>query len=194
MHSIKNYKLILASASPRRQQLMKDAGFTFEVRLKNVEEKYPQELHWENVPEYLSKVKASAFREELKADEVLITADTVDCIHDRILGKPADRKEAISMLQELSGNRHLVVTGVSVTTRTEQLSFSSRTDVFFKRLSNEEIEFYVDTYKPFDKAGAYGIQEWIGYIGIERIEGSFYNVMGLPIQKLYETLRKLQFQ
>lgn len=194
MHSIKNYKLILASASPRRQQLMKDAGFTFEVRLKNVEEKYPQELHWENVPEYLSKVKASAFREELKADEVLITADTVVCIHDRILGKPADRKEAISMLQKLSGNRHLVVTGVSVTTRTEQLSFSSRTDVFFKRLSNEEIEFYVDTYKPFDKAGAYGIQEWIGYIGIERIEGSFYNVMGLPIQKLYETLRKLQFQ
>lgn len=194
MHSIKNYKLILASASPRRQQLMKDAGFTFEVRLKNVEEKYPQELHWENVPEYLSKVKASAFREELKADEVLITADTVVCIHDRILGKPADRKEAISMLQELSGNRHLVVTGVSVTTRTEQLSFSSRTDVFFKRLSNEEIEFYVDTYKPFDKAGAYGIQEWIGYIGIERIEGSFYNVMGLPIQKLYGTLRKLQFQ
>ncbi|MBB4024527.1 MULTISPECIES: Maf family nucleotide pyrophosphatase [Butyricimonas] len=194
MHSIKNYKLILASASPRRQQLMKDAGFTFEVWLKNVEEKYPQELHWENVPEYLSKVKASAFREELKADEVLITADTVVCIHDRILGKPADRKEAISMLQELSGNRHLVVTGVSVTTRTEQLSFSSRTDVFFKRLSNEEIEFYVDTYKPFDKAGAYGIQEWIGYIGIERIEGSFYNVMGLPIQKLYETLRKLQFQ
>lgn len=194
MLSIKNYKLILASASPRRQQLMKDAGFTFEVRLKNVEEKYPQELHLENVPEYLSKVKASAFREELKADEVLITADTVVCIHDRILGKPADRKQAISMLQELSGNRHLVVTGVSVTTRTEQLSFSSRTDVFFKHLSNEEIEFYVDTYKPFDKAGAYGIQEWIGYIGIERIEGSFYNVMGLPIQKLYETLRKLQFQ
>lgn len=194
MHSIKNYKLILASASPRRQQLMKDAGFTFEVRLKNVEEKYPQELHLENVPEYLSKVKASAFREELKADEVLITADTVVCIHDRILGKPADRKEAISMLRKLSGNRHLVVTGVSVTTRTEQLSFSSRTDVFFKHLSNEEIIFYVDTYKPFDKAGAYGIQEWIGYIGIERIEGSFYNVMGLPIQKLYETLRKLQFQ
>ena len=187
MHSIKNYKLILASASPRRQQLMKDAGFTFEVRLKNVEEKYPQEIHLEKVPEYLSKVKASAFREELKADEVLITADTVVCIHDRILGKPADRKEAISMLRELSGNRHLVVTGVSVTTRTEQLSFSSRTDVFFKHLSNEEIIFYVDTYKPFDKAGAYGIQEWIGYIGIERIEGSFYNVMGLPIQKLYET-------
>lgn len=130
MHSIKNYKLILASASPRRQQLMKNAGFTFEVRLKNVEEKYPQEIHLEKVPEYLSKVKASAFREELKADEVLITADTVVCIHDRILGKPADRKEAISMLRELSGNRHLVVTGVSVTTRTEQLSFSSRTDVF----------------------------------------------------------------
>ncbi|HJA16043.1 MAG TPA: septum formation protein Maf, partial [Candidatus Butyricimonas faecavium] len=141
-----------------------------------------------------SKVKAEAFREELKANEVLITADTVVCIHNRILGKPADRKEAILMLQELSGNRHQVVTGVSVTTCMEQLSFSSLTDVFFKQLSSEEIEFYVDTYKPFDKAGAYGIQEWIGYIGIERIEGSFYNVMGLPIQKLYETLRKIQFQ
>ena len=194
MHSIKNYKLILASASPRRHQLMKDAGFTFEVRLKDVEEKYPKEIDMKKVPEYLSKVKAEAFREELKANEVLITADTVVCIHNRILGKPADRKEAILMLQELSGNRHQVVTGVSVTTCMEQLSFSSLTDVFFKQLSSEEIEFYVDTYKPFDKAGAYGIQEWIGYIGIERIEGSFYNVMGLPIQKLYETLRKIQFQ
>ncbi len=194
MHSIKNYKLILASASPRRQQLMKDAGFTFEVRLKSVEEKYPENINLEQVPEYLSRIKAEAFRGELKADEVLVTADTVVCIHDRILGKPANRNEAISMLRELSGNRHLVITGVSVTTCTEQLSFSSHTNVFFKHLSNEEIEFYVDTYKPFDKAGAYGIQEWIGYIGIERIEGSFYNVMGLPVQKLYETLRKLQFQ
>ena len=173
---------------------MKDAGFTFEVRLKSVEEKYPENINLEQVPEYLSRIKAEAFRGELKADEVLVTADTVVCIHDRILGKPADRNEAISMLRELSGNRHLVITGVSVTTCTEQLSFSSHTNVFFKHLSNEEIEFYVDTYKPFDKAGAYGIQEWIGYIGIERIEGSFYNVMGLPVQKLYETLRKLQFQ
>ena len=170
MYSIKNYKLILASASPRRQQLMKDAGFTFEIRLKDIEETYPRELALEKVPEYLSRVKAEAFRGELKPDEVLVTADTVVCIHDKILGKPVDRTDAIRMLQELSGNRHLVIT-----------------------LSIEEIEFYVDTYKPFDKAGAYGIQEWIGYIGIERIEGSFYNVMGLPVQKLYETLRKLQF-
>lgn len=193
MYSIKNYKLILASASPRRQQLMKDAGFTFEIRLKDIEETYPRELALEKVPEYLSRVKAEAFRGELKPDEVLVTADTVVCIHDKILGKPADRADAIRMLQELSGNRHLVITGVSVTTRTEQHSFSALTNVFFKTLSTEEIEFYVDTYKPFDKAGAYGIQEWIGYIGIERIEGSFYNVMGLPVQKLYETLRKLQF-
>lgn len=193
MYSIKNYKLILASASPRRQQLMKDAGFTFEIRLKDIEETYPRELALEKVPEYLSRVKAEAFRGELKPDEVLVTADTVVCIHDKILGKPADRADAIRMLQELSGNRHLVITGVSVTTRTEQHSFSALTNVFFKILSIEEIEFYVDTYKPFDKAGAYGIQEWIGYIGIERIEGSFYNVMGLPVQKLYETLRKLQF-
>ena len=187
MYSIKNYKLILASASPRRQQLMKDAGFTFEIRLKDIEETYPRELALE------SRVKAEAFRGELKPDEVLVTADTVVCIHDKILGKPVDRTDAIRMLQELSGNRHLVITGVSVTTRTEQHSFSALTNVFFKTLSIEEIEFYVDTYKPFDKAGAYGIQEWIGYIGIERIEGSFYNVMGLPVQKLYETLRKLQF-
>lgn len=193
MYSIKNYKLILASASPRRQQLMKDAGFTFEIRLKDIEETYPRELALEKVPEYLSRVKAEAFREELKPDEVLVTADTVVCIHDKILGKPADRADAIRMLQELSGNRHLVITGVSVTTCAEQHSFSALTNVFFKTLSSEEIEFYVDTYKPFDKAGAYGIQEWIGYIGIERIEGSFYNVMGLPVQKLYETLRKLQF-
>lgn len=193
MHSIKNYKLVLASASPRRQQLMKDAGFTFEVRLKDVEEKYPDGLALEKVPEYLSRVKAEAFRDELKPDEVLVTADTVVCIHDKILGKPTGREDAIRMLQELSGARHLVVTGVSVTTCTKQLSFSSFTNVFFKALSIEEIEYYVDTYKPFDKAGAYGIQEWIGYIGIERIEGSFYNVMGLPVQKLYETLRMLQF-
>lgn len=193
MYSIKNYKLILASASPRRQQLMKDAGFTFEVRLKKIAEDYPKDIPIEKVPEYLSKVKAEAFQEELKPDEVLVTADTVVCIHDKILGKPANRAEAIRMLQELSGNRHLVVTGVSVTTCTKQLSFSALTNVFFKTLSTEEVEYYVDVYKPFDKAGAYGIQEWIGYIGIERIEGSFYNVMGLPVQKLYETLRMLQF-
>lgn len=193
MYSIKNYKLILASASPRRQQLMKDAGLTFEVRLKKIVEDYPKDLPLEKVPEYLSKVKAEAFREELQPDEVLVTADTVVCIHGKILGKPANRVEAIGMLQELSGNRHLVVTGVSVTTKTKQISFSALTNVFFKELSDEEIEYYVDLYKPFDKAGAYGIQEWIGYIGIERIEGSFYNVMGLPVQKLYETLRMLQF-
>lgn len=193
MYSIKNYKLILASASPRRQQLMKDAGFTFEVKLKKIAEDYPKDIPIEKVPEYLSKVKAEAFREELNPDEVLVTADTVVCIHDKILGKPANRAEAIRMLQELSGNRHLVVTGVCVTTCTKQLSFSALTNVFFKTLSTEEVEYYVDVYKPFDKAGAYGIQEWIGYIGIERIEGSFYNVMGLPVQKLYETLRMLQF-
>ena len=193
MYSIKNYKLILASASPRRQQLMKDAGLTLEMRLKKIVEDYPKDLPLEKVPEYLSKVKAEAFREELQPDEVLVTADTVVCIHGKILGKPANRAEAIGMLQELSGNRHLVVTGVSVTTKTKQISFSALTNVFFKELSDEEIEYYVDVYKPFDKAGAYGIQEWIGYIGIERIEGSFYNVMGLPVQKLYETLRMLQF-
>lgn len=193
MYSIKNYKLILASASPRRQQLMKDAGLTFEVRLKKIVEDYPKDLPLEKVPEYLSKVKAEAFREELQPDEVLVTADTVVCIHGKILGKPASRAEAISMLRELSGNRHLVVTAVISNDKDKTVSFSALTMYFFKELSDEEIEYYVDVYKPFDKAGAYGIQEWIGYIGIERIEGSFYNVMGLPVQKLYETLRMLQF-
>jgi len=185
-----DYKMILASASPRRQQLLKDAGFTFEVRLKEIPETYPDGLAPEQVPEYLAVLKAGAFLSDLKPDELLITADTVVVIQQEIVGKPADREEAIKMLRKLSGHCHQVITGVCITTRSKQLVFSSNTNVFFRPLSNEEIVYYVDQYKPFDKAGAYGIQEWIGYIGIERIEGSFYNVMGLPIQKLYDTLQK----
>ncbi|MDE7074496.1 MAG: Maf family nucleotide pyrophosphatase, partial [Odoribacter sp.] len=141
---------------------------------------------------YLSRLKAQAFISELQADELLITADTVVCIGGEILGKPAGRKEAVKMLQRLSGNRHTVVTGVSLTTATSQRTFSVQTEVYFKELTEEEITYYVDTYQPFDKAGAYGIQEWIGYIGITRIDGSFYNVMGLPVQRLYEELQKFK--
>ena len=184
--------MILASSSPRRQQLLRDAGFAFELRLKEVEEIYPADLPAGQVPEYLSRLKAEAFRDELRQDELLITADTVVCLEGRILGKPADRADAIRILGELSGKKHTVVSGVCLTTVRMQKSWSVTTDVYFTGLSEEEIVRYVDTCKPFDKAGAYGIQEWIGYIGIERIEGSFYNVMGLPVQTLYRELKALQ--
>lgn len=183
-----NYKLILASGSPRRRQLMKEAGFDFEIRLKDTEEQYPDSLEVTQVPEYLAHLKAAAFQGELQEEELLVTADTVVCLDNRILGKPHDREHAVCMLRQLSGRKHTVVTGVCLTTNRKQESFSVFTDVFFKELTEEEIVYYVDRYQPFDKAGAYGIQEWIGYIGIKRIEGSFYNVMGLPVQKLYEAI------
>ena len=184
------YKLILASASPRRRQLLEGAGFEFEVRLKPTEEKWEPGMPPEKVPEHLAHLKASAFEGELQPDELLITADTVVCLNGEILGKPAGREEAIAMLRKLSGCKHTVVTGVCLTTADRQKSFSVSTDVYFKELTDKEITYYVDRYQPFDKAGAYGIQEWIGYIGIRRIEGSFYNVMGLPVQKLYEELNQ----
>ena len=184
------YKLILASGSPRRHQLMCDAGFRFEVKLKHTEEVWPEEMESNRVPEYLACLKANAFEGELNPGELLITADTVVCLDTKLLGKPRDREEAIHMLHQLSGNKHTVITGVCLTTLERRKSFSAFTDVFFKELTEEEICCYVDTCKPFDKAGAYGIQEWIGYIGIRRIEGSFYNVMGLPVQQLYEVLKK----
>lgn len=183
------YKIILASGSPRRHQLMRDAGFDFEVRLKSTEEIYPDTLPAERIPEFLSCLKAAAFKDELKENELLITADTIVCLGAKVLGKPQDREGAVEMLRQLSGRRHKVVTGVCLTTSRKQQTFSAFTDVYFKELTEEEIVYYIDHYKPFDKAGAYGIQEWIGYIGIERIDGSFYNVMGLPVQKLYETLK-----
>lgn len=184
-----DYKIILASGSPRRSQLMRDCGFQFEIRMKDIEEIYPAELPITVVPEYLAKLKAKAFEGELKADELVVTADTVVCIDAKILGKPQNRTVAIEMLETLSGRKHTVVTGVCLTTTEKQESFSVFTDVYFKPLTSGEITYYVDHYKPFDKAGGYGIQEWIGYIGIERIDGSFYNVMGLPVQRLYEALR-----
>lgn len=184
-----DYKIILASASPRRHQLMCDAGFKFNVKLKHTEEVWPEAMDPMEVPEYLACLKATAFNDELNAGELLVTADTVVYLDAKILGKPENREHAIEMLHQLSGRKHTVVTGVCLTTTERRKSFSAYTDVYFKVLTDEEIICYVDNYKPFDKAGAYGIQEWIGYIGIERIEGSFYNVMGLPVQKLYEALK-----
>lgn len=184
-----NYKLILASGSPRRRMLMQDAGFQFEVRTKNTEENYPADLKVEEIPLYLAKLKAAPFYKELKDDELLITADTIVSIDAKMVGKPEDREDAVRILKQLSGRKHTVVTGVCLTTNERQKSFSSFTDVYFRQLSEDEIIYYIDTFKPFDKAGAYGIQEWIGYVGVERIDGSFYNVMGLPIQALYKELQ-----
>jgi len=183
------YELILASGSPRRQQLMRAAGFTFEVKLKHTEEIWPEDLETNRIPEYLAGLKADAFKDELNPGELLITADTIVCLETKVLGKPKDREDAICMLHQLSGRKHTVITGVCLTTSERRKSFSAFTDVYFKDLTEEEICCYVDNCKPFDKAGSYGIQEWIGYIGIRRIEGSFYNVMGLPVQQLYEALK-----
>lgn len=181
--------IILASSSPRRQQLMKEAGIVFEVRTKDTDEVYPPELKVEVIPVYLAQLKAAAFKGELKATDLLITADTIVSLHGRMIGKPHDRADAIRILNELSGNKHTVITGLCLTTAFEQKSIPVFTDVYFRKLDEGEIVYYVDKYKPFDKAGAYGIQEWIGYVGIERIDGSFYNVMGLPVQTLYRELK-----
>lgn len=181
--------IILASSSPRRQQLMKEAGIAFEVRTKDTDEVYPPELKVEVIPVYLAQLKAAAFKGELKATDLLITADTIVSLHGRMIGKPHDRADAIRILNELSGNKHTVITGLCLTTAFEQKSIPVFTDVYFRKLDEGEIVYYVDKYKPFDKAGAYGIQEWIGYVGIERIDGSFYNVMGLPVQTLYRELK-----
>ena len=183
------YRLILASSSPRRQQLMREVGFDFEVRLRKVPEVYPDNLPVDQVPEYLACLKAAAFKEDLQKNELLITADTIVSIHGKVVGKPRDREQAVEMLRELSGNRHTVISGLCLTTSREQKSCSVCTDVFFRELTEEEIVYYVDHYRPFDKAGAYGIQEWIGYVGIEKIDGSFYNVMGLPVQTLCRQLK-----
>ena len=181
-------KIILASKSPRRIELMQQAGLQFTVQLADeIDEVYPPELQREEIPLYLARMKADAFLHAVAIpdDTVVVTADTIVWIDNRVLGKPSGREDAIHMLEILSGNMHQVYTGVCVTTNRKQSSFFAESKVFFRKLTSEEITFYVDRYQPYDKAGAYGIQEWIGYVGIEKIEGSFYNVMGLPIQRLY---------
>lgn len=184
--------IILASASPRRRELLRMIVPEFEIASGiDVDETYPAELPAEQVPVYLSQLKAEAYRSRVGADDVLITADTVVIVDDVILGKPADRAEAVEMLTTLCGRSHVVVTGVTITTATAQESFAQATTVHFDPLSTTEIEHYVDCYRPFDKAGAYGIQEWIGAAAIRGIEGSFYNVMGLPIHQVFLALRRL---
>jgi septum formation protein len=179
--------LILASSSPRRQYLMKEAGFEFTVEKPDVEETFPGEMPVDQVAKYLAAKKADSFRPKIH-DEIIVTADTVVILSNKILNKPADAEEAFQMLSDLSGRTHLVITGVSIFSKEKEETFDDTTEVTFKKLSKEEIEFYVTNYKPFDKAGAYGAQDWIGMVAIEKIVGSYFNVMGLPIHKVYTHL------
>ncbi len=187
-----NFKhpLILASNSPRRKSIMTDAGFTFTVAPTNMEEIIPDGMPLRSVPSHLAEQKIMHFSEPI-GDAIVIAADTVVLHRNKLLGKPKGKVEAMNMLKRLSGSRHTVVTGVCLHSNTNRITFEDTTEIYFKKLSTPEIAYYVSQFKPYDKAGAYGIQEWIGMIGVERIEGSFYNVMGLPIHKLYENLVKM---
>ena len=185
---LKDKKIILGSASPRRQELLKSLGIDFEIRISNTDENYPLHLSPEKVTEFLAVQKSENLSTALKANEILITADTIVVKGDRILNKPKDRLEAQEMLQFLSGDKHKVITSVCLASKNKQEVFTSITEVYFKAVTHEEIDYYIKKYKPFDKAGAYGIQEWIGLIGIEKIKGSYFNVVGFPIAKLYQKL------
>lgn len=185
------YRLLLASQSPRRRELMTGCGLPYVLApMYACEEVYPGGMPADEVPLYLAKLKSAAYPERLRPHDILLTADTVVVCDGKVLGKPCDREDAATMLRQLSGRRHSVVSGVALRTAERLHAFTARTEVWFRPLSEEEIAYYLDTCRPYDKAGSYGIQEWIGYAAIERIEGSFYNVMGLPIQKLYVELEK----
>jgi septum formation protein len=191
LNDIKNYRLILASQSPRRHFLMREAGFNFEVMVPSgVDESFPDTMNPEAVPEFLAIEKAEYFKHLLTDNQIIIAADTIVLLDNHILGKPEHLDEAKDMLQKLSGRQHTVITGVCLLSNKKQVSFSDFTKVFFRKFSAKEIDYYTTNYMPTDKAGAYGAQEWIGYVGIEKIEGSYFNVMGLPIQKLYTELEK----
>ena len=185
---LKGKRIVLASKSPRRRELLAGLELEFTVESKDVEEIYPEGMPAEEIPVYLAQLKAAPYQGELDDNTLVITSDTIVLLNGEVLGKPTDADDAIAMLGKLSGAMHQVITGVCLTSAHKTHSFSTTTNVYFRHLSSEEIAFYVHAYKPFDKAGSYGIQEWIGYAAIERIEGSYFNVMGLPVQRLYQEL------
>ncbi len=190
LENLKKYNIVLASKSPRRQELLKGIGIDFSIITKDVDESYPSNMSVYDVAPFLSVKKAKAFNEEdLPDNYMVITADTVVIVDDRILGKPKDADEAREMLGMISGKKHSVITGVTIRTNDNLKTFSVVSKVSFEKLDNDEVEYYVNDFKPYDKAGAYGIQEWIGYIGVSHVEGSYFNVMGLPTQKLYKMLK-----
>jgi len=191
LENLQGYHLILASNSPRRNELLGGLGLEYKVKvLKDGDESYPSTLKGADVARYIALQKAEAFRPHIGPDDLIITADTIVCQGDEVFGKPTDRNDAIRMLTALSGKSHFVYTGVCLTSIHHQVSFLAETEVFFCDLSDAETEHYVDFYKPYDKAGAYGVQEWIGFVGVERIEGSYFNVMGLPVHQLYTELKR----
>lgn len=192
LDNLKKYKIKLASNSPRRRELLSGLGIDYEVKLlPGIDETYPDSLKGEEIPVYIARKKAEAYRATLQPEELILTADTVVCIDGKVLGKPKDEEDACGMLRLLSGRTHQVITGVCLMTTAFQKSFASVTDVTFDALSEEEIRYYVEKYRPMDKAGSYGVQEWIGFIGVTGVSGSFYNVMGLPVQRLYKELKEL---
>lgn len=193
LDNLKKYRIVLASNSPRRKELLAGLGLEFTVRTKSgIDESYPSTLVGDEIPQYISKKKSDAYLSELADDELMITADTIVYCDGQVLGKPKDATDAKRMLRMLSGKTHDVITGVSITTKSLQHIFAVTSKVRFASLSDDEIDYYVANYSPFDKAGAYGIQEWIGYIAVEGLEGSYFNVMGLPVQRLYSELKKIQ--
>jgi septum formation protein len=190
LNNLAGKRIILSSQSPRRQELLKGIGLDFEIYVKdNIDESFDPQMPFIQVAEYLAKKKAQAYMDILDESTILITADTIVCTDSEILNKPSDEKEAKYMLSQLSGKKHKVITGVCMKSAQKQKCFSDESIVYFADLDPDEIDYYITHFKPFDKAGAYGIQEWIGYIGIERIEGSFFNVMGLPVQMVYSGLK-----
>ena len=190
MQRFSNYDIILASNSPRRQQFLKDIGLDFSIKTHPVEEIFPEELKAAAISDYLVKLKAAPF-DFINENEIVITADTIVWHNDQCLGKPKDRAQAVQMLQQLSGNTHQVVTSVAFTQSHQQTLINETSSVRFNVLTQEEIDYYIDNYQPYDKAGAYGIQEWIGTIGIEKIEGSYANIVGLPVAQVLATLEKI---
>ena len=188
---LKDKKIILGSRSPRRKFFLEELDLDFEIRLKEVEEKFPDTLTRTEITDYLAKLKAAPFLAELKDNEILITADTIVWLDGKAIGKPENAADAKEMLSKLSGNVHEVISTIAITTNKQTSLINETTKVRFKTLTNVEINYYIDKFKPFDKAGSYGIQEWIGYIGIEKIEGSYFNVMGFPVQKFYELMSKM---
>ena len=192
LNNLKEYKIILASNSPRRKELLGGLGVTYEVKtLPNIDESYPEGLDAEEIPLHIARNKADAYRSMMQPNELIVTADTIVWLDGMVLGKPKDEADACRMLRCLSGKTHQVVTGVCLTTLEKQKCFATVTDVTFAELTEEEIKSYVSRYRPLDKAGAYGIQEWIGYIGVQNISGSYFNVVGLPIQRLYTELKNM---
>jgi septum formation protein len=187
----KNHRIILASGSPRRQQFLKELDVDFEIQLKDIEEIYPEHLQAEEITNFLAKLKASAFVAELEENDILITSDTIVWLNNKALGKPKDYDDAFEMLTEMSGTTHKVITSVCLKTTDKEIVFYEETLVTFTALSSDEIKYYLNNYKPFDKAGSYGIQEWIGLVAITKIEGSYANVVGLPTHRLYEEMMKL---